>query len=97
MDYGCIKSIDSNLHDGNPRVHRNLITVIEELAELSKEISKQLRGKGDQYNILEELADVQLCIYYIQEICDINNDDLYKAINIKMLRIEEVLNKNRKY
>lgn len=52
------KSIDSNLYDGNPRGHRNLIIVIEELSELSKEISKQLRDKGDPYNILEELADV---------------------------------------
>lgn len=91
------KSIDSNLHDGNPRGHRNLIIVMEELAELSKEISKELRGKGDQYNILEELADVQLGIYYVQEVCGINNDDLHKAMNIKMRRLEEVLAKKGKY
>ncbi len=91
------KSIDSNLHDGNPRGHRNLIIVMEELSELSKEISKQLRDKGDQYNILEELADVQLGIYYVQEICGVNNDDLHKAMNIKMRRLEEVLNVKGKY
>lgn len=91
------KSIDSNLHDGNPRGHRNLIIVMEELAELSKEISKELRGKGDQYNILEELADVQLGIYYVQEVCGINNDDLHKAMNIKMRRLEEALAKKGKY
>jgi len=91
------QSVDSNLHDGNPRGHRNLIIVMEELAELSKEISKELRGKGDQYNILEELADVQLSIYYVQEVCGVNNDDLHKAMNIKMRRLEEVLNKKGKY
>lgn len=91
------KSIDSNLHDGNPRGHRNLIIVMEELSELSKEISKQLRDKGDQYNILEELADVQLGIYYVQEICGINNDDLHKAMNIKMRRLGEVLEEKGKY
>ena len=91
------KSIDSNLYDGNPRGHRNLIIVMEELAELSKEISKELRGKGDQYNILEELADVQLSIYYVQEICGVNNDDLHKAMNVKMRRLEEVLNVKGKY
>lgn len=90
-------SVDSNLHDGNPRGHRNLIIVMEELAELSKEISKELRGKGDQYNILEELADVQLSIYYVQEVCGVNNDDLHKAMNIKMRRLEEVLNEKGKY
>lgn len=91
------KSIDSNLHDGNPRGHRNLIIVMEELSELSKEISKQLRDKGDQYNILEELADVQLGIYYVQEICGVNNDDLHKAMNIKMRRLGEVLEEKGKY
>lgn len=91
------KSVDSNLQDGNQRGHRNLIIVMEELSELSKEISKQLRDKGDQYNILEELADVQLGIYYVQEICGINNENLHKAMNIKMRRLEEVLNVKGKY
>ena len=40
-------SVDANLPDGNPRGHRNLIIVMEELAELGKEIAKELRGKGD--------------------------------------------------
>lgn len=91
------QSVDSNLHDGNPRGHRNLIIVMKELAELSKEISKELRGKGDQYNILEELADVQLGIYYVQEVCGVANDDLYRAMNIKMRRLEEVLNLKGEY
>ena len=91
------QSVDSNLSDGNPRGHRNLIIVMEELSELSKEISKELRGKGDKTNILEELADVQLGIYYVQEICKINNEDLYKAMNVKMKRLEDVLKSNVKY
>lgn len=85
-------SIDCNLHDGNPRGHHNLIIVMEELAELSKEISKQLRGKGDNINILEELADVQIGIYYVQNICNISSDMLNKAINVKTERLEKVLN-----
>lgn len=91
------KSVNSNLSDGNPRGHRNLIIVMEELAELGKEISKELRGKGDHYNILEELADVQLGIYYVQEICKINNNELQKAMNIKMARLEKVLEDKGKY
>lgn len=88
------QSIDSNLPDGNPRGHRNLIIAIEELSELSKEISKELRGKGDNTNILEELADVQIGIFYIQEICKINDEDLNKAMNVKMKRLEDILNRN---
>lgn len=90
-------SIDSNLPDGNPRGHRNLIIVMEELAELTQEVSKQLRNKGDFYNTLQELADVQLGIYYVQELCKINNEDLQKAMNVKMKRLEDTLKENGFY
>lgn len=90
------QSVDPNLHDGNPRGHRNLIIVMEELAELSKEISKELRGKGNKYSILEELADVQLGICYVQEICGIDEDDLHKAMNVKMKRLEDTLREKGK-
>lgn len=91
------QSVDSNLSDGNPRGHRNLIIVMEELAELGQAVSKELRGKGDCYNLLEELADVQLCIYYVQEICKISNDELFKAINVKAKRLEDVMKANGKF
>lgn len=91
------KSIESNIHDGNPKGHRNLIIVMEELAELAKEISKELRGKGDYINILEELADVQLGIYYVQEICGIETDKLHKAMKIKMNRLNDVLREQGRY
>lgn len=90
-------SIKSNIHDGNPIGHKNLIIVMEELAELTKEISKELRGKGDYINILEELADVQLGIYYVQEICGIETDKLHKAMKIKMSRLNDVLQEQGKY
>ena len=92
-----IESIDSNLSDGNPRGHRNLIIVMEELAELSQAIAKELRDRGDNINLLEELADVQLGIYYVQEIFSITDEHLYKAMNIKMKRLENVLKHNGKY
>lgn len=91
------KSIESNIHDGNPRGHRNLIIVMEELAELAKEISKELRGKGDYINILEELTDVQLGIYCVQEICGIETDKLHKAMKIKMSRLSNVLQEQGGY
>ena len=92
-----IESIDSNLSDGNPRGHRNLIIVMEELAELSQAIAKELRDKGDNINLLEELADVQLGIYYVQDIFSITDEHLHKAMNVKMKRLENVLKHNGKY
>lgn len=92
-----IDSINSNIKDGNPRGHRNLIIVMEELAELTKELSKELRGKGDTINILEELADVQLGIYYVQEIVGIQDESILKAMAVKMERLASVLYKSGEY
>lgn len=89
------KSIDNK--DNNERGYRNLIIVMEELAELSQQVSKQLRGKGNYYNILEELADVYLCIYYIKDIVGIKDNDLYKAVNIKADRLNKEVEKNGYY
>ena len=81
----------------NPRGHRNLIIAMEELSELQKEISKELRGKGDSTAILEELADVSIVIYYIKEICGITDDALNKAINVKKDRLVSMIEKTGDY
>lgn len=92
-----IQSINSNNGDGNPRGHRNLIIVTEELAELSKEVSKALRGKEDINAILEESADVVLCIKYIQEIFGISDDELNRAVSVKVERLSNVLEQDGIY
>lgn len=64
---------------------------MEELAELQQAISKELRGKGDTVNILEEVADVLLCIGYIQEIVGLSDDLIVSAMNVKIDRLEKIL------
>lgn len=70
----------------------NTIIVMEELGELQQEISKFIRAKdGDDWNydktkLLEELADVYLGIRYMQVIAGITQNDLNKAINVKIKR-----------
>ena len=66
------------------RGHYDLIICMEELNELAQALSKQLRGQGDRWNILEEIADVLLCIGYIKEILNIDDDDIVKAMNVKV-------------
>ena len=92
-----VDSVSSNIGDGNPRGHRNLIIVMEELAELAKEIAKELRGKGDKISLTEELADVQLGIYYVQEIVGVDDETLAKAMSVKMDRLSSVLYKTGSY
>lgn len=97
IDRILVDSVNSNIKDGNPRGHRNLIIVMEELSELAKEVSKELRGKGDNLSLLEELADVQLGIYYVQEIVGIKDELLQKAMSVKMERLASVLYESGQY
>lgn len=79
------------------RGYNNMIIAIEEFAECSKEITKVLRGKPDKVHLIEELADVQLSIMYIQEICQISDSCLKKAISVKMNRVNDTLKKYNKW
>ena len=69
----------------------NLLIVMEELAELSQEISKYIRDSNNKIGILEEMADVYLGLKYIQKVIGISDEMMNKAINIKLERLH---NKN---
>ena len=83
------KSINSVHNTNEDGIH--LVIVMEELSELIKEISKVFRGKGDAVCLLEECADVQIGLYYIQEIFNISDYNLQKAVAVKINRLNERL------
>lgn len=66
---------------------RNLVIVMEELAELQQQVSKYLRGKRDRLCLTEEVADVYLSLRYIETICKLSKDDINKAMNVKLDRL----------
>lgn len=39
-----------------------LVMVMEELAELAQEVSKEYRGKGDLHKLTNEIADVEIML-----------------------------------
>lgn len=86
LDKSIFKEIPA---DSPTNGHMDLIIVMEELAELTKELSKYLRGKGDHYHIVEELSDVCACIWYVQNICGISDEELSQGINVKFKRLEQ--------
>lgn len=59
---------------------------MEEFAELQQQISKQIRGCGDRIGLLEEMADVHICLNFLESIFDIKSEELQKAIDIKLDR-----------
>jgi hypothetical protein len=60
------------------------IILFEEMAELTKELTKDLRGKGNTMRILEELADVEICLEQMKvKFGDITD---FKAKKLERLR-----------
>lgn len=66
-----------------------LTIVMEELAELSQHVSKHIRGCGDKVGLMEEMADVYICLEFLKSICHISDEDLQKAIDVKLRREKE--------
>ena len=47
------------------------VVCMEELSELSQAISKEIRGRGDRSNLVEEMADVIICLEILKQIFSI--------------------------
>jgi len=73
--------------------HSELCTLIamEECGELIQAISKAKRGKLNKDNLTEEIADVLICIHWLQKIYNITMSDIYNWVNIKEDRIMDKL------
>lgn len=64
----------------------NLIITVEEFGELQQQVVKYIRGRSDHNGLLEEVADAYLCLEYIKDICGLSEEEVQKAINIKLQR-----------
>lgn len=73
-------------YDGNTK---KKIIAIEEMAELQKELTKELRSESpfDFYGMLEEISDVYICLKALQLIFDISDADINDGIDIKLNRL----------
>ena len=64
---------------------------IEEMAELTKEICKDFRGKGNREHILEEIVDVSIMLEQLQIMYGISISEMLRAVESKVKRLEERL------
>ena len=89
IDKGIIA--DSIWHYGK----NNQSTVcMEECAELIQAISKAKRGKIDRDNMIEEIADVLICIEMLKQMYMISDEKINKWIEKKQAREAERMEKN---
>lgn len=84
--YNMMSNIQA-LHLKNTKKSEIYIVAMEELSELQKEISKELRGQGDRDGILEELADVMIVCGNIMNLQKITDAELRAATAVKLDRI----------
>lgn len=67
---------------------------IEELAELTVEVSKNIRGFNNRDNVKEEIADVLNCIEYLKRVLNISEDEIELVKDAKLKRLEERMKGN---
>lgn len=65
-----------------------LYVCIEEPSELIQAITKGLRGKLNELNLLEEIADVYIILRILSLEYNFSKEDINKAINVKLDNIK---------
>ena len=61
---------------------------MEECAELIQAISKAKRGKFDENNMTEEIADVLICVETLKQLYNISDEYISKSISYKQKRVK---------
>lgn len=69
--------------------NRRLVIATEECAELQQCIASFCRNKEDRVNTLEEMADVYIGMYYLKVMLNISDEEVEKAIAVKLDRLEK--------
>ena len=82
------EEVYDNLREENG-INGQLMVAVEELAELTKEITKLSRRKGSTMRLTEEIADVQICIEQLQRFFNIENSSIKVFKDFKIKRLEE--------
>lgn len=91
IDYVTDKVLLSELEFGDNMLLHMKILCIEELGELIQAITKNLRGKNNTANVLEEMADVTIMLRYLKKMYGFTDEQLGKAVNVKLDRAENIV------
>lgn len=63
-----------------------LVVCMEELSELTQAISEEIRGRDDRNNLVEEMADVIICLEILKQVFEITDEDIDSWIKYKQKR-----------
>lgn len=67
-------------------IEHQTVVAIEEFTEVSKELTKVLRGEGNKNHLAEELADAEIVIAQMKQFYDVSNAvECWKKTKLKRL------------
>lgn len=93
MDYVCMicNITELEIQDQNMPADWNLTStyIIRILARLQQKLSKYLRGKIDGTGLIKEVSDVLVAVEMIKRQYHISDEEINKAVNVKLQRLEE--------
>lgn len=69
----------------------NIIEAVCRMSKLAHEIGDYLRGKSKRYRLLDAVSEVQISLIILKAIFDFSDEDISKAMHIKMARVDEDL------
>jgi len=84
------KEIQTAVIEKYGKQHQTFVA-IEEMAELTKELTKNIRGNDNREGIIEEMADVYICLNQMQLIHGIGLNEIVEMMEKKFKRTEERL------
>lgn len=68
------------------------VMIFEEIAELQKEICKDMRGANNREALIEETADLLIMLEQLKMMHHITDEEIEKVMKFKIDRLEKRLN-----
>lgn len=89
LEIGCMVTLKEAIEVYGEDLQKQV--AIEEMAELTKEICKDFRGKDNREQIIEEIVDVYIVLEQLLIMYDINATELSEMRFNKIMRLRERL------
>lgn len=89
-----ITSVSKDILDRNKELYGDNIAkcyAVEEMAELAKELIKDIRGIGNRENIIEEIADVYYTLSMVMQENNISSEVINSQIEFKQSRARKAM------
>lgn len=89
LELSCMTALEEAIEVYGEDLQKQM--AIEEMAELTKEICKDFRGKGNREQIIEEIVDVYIVLEQLLIMYDINATEFGETRVNKIRRLKERL------